>query len=45
MSTLHFSKKFEIISQNLKGTDPGALIVFGVGSVLLILILAAFFLH
>lgn len=45
MSTLHLPKRFELISHGLEESDPGALIVLAVGSVLLILILAAFFFH
>lgn len=45
MSTLHFPKKFELISHSFKDSDPGAWIVSAVGSVLLVLILAAFFLR
>lgn len=45
MSTLHFPKAFEHISHDLKESDPGALIVLAIGSLLLILILAAFFYH
>lgn len=45
MSTLHFLKKFEHFSHDLKESDSGAWIVSAVGSVLLILILAAFFYH
>lgn len=45
MSTLHFPKKLEHFSHDLKASDPGAWIVSAIGSVLLILILAAFFYH
>jgi hypothetical protein len=43
MSTLHLPKKFELISHSFKDSDPGAWIVSAVGSVLLVLILAAFY--
>lgn len=43
MSTLHMPKKFGFVNHGLKDSDPGAWIVSAVGSVLLILILAAFY--
>lgn len=45
MSALHLPKAFEHISHDLKECDPGALIVLAIGSLLLILILSAFFYH
>lgn len=43
MLTLHLPKKFEPISQSLKGTDPVAWIVWALASASLTMILAAAF--
>ncbi len=45
MSNLHLPKRLAHISHDLHDSDPGAWAVSALGAVLLILILAAFFLR